>query len=1486
MTATPAAAASCEGSILDGSFVSAPVSGTVTDGQADCYPLSNVSVGQNLQLSLRYATQDGGPYWLIRDANDNTVCQGYFWSSGLCQLSGAPGWHLMVLNQSGQGSFSYSAAVRRLTNPSGCSALGTPAAWSFEGSRTDGAISAPQNAQCFTFSRTLGEADGRYWFRAVRSSGALSPRWAVYGPSGNEECGGGDNSAASACSLLGAGQYVLVVADSSETQSGTYFATAKRLSEPAGCGALSSLSFAAAATGGDISAAGQADCYSIPDVEAGDALSIAFHATSQTGGGSRWDVVDGAGAVACSSAYWYQTSCRLSGASGWSLLVYGEGTGTFNYQFAVRRLRDPEGCSSLGAPAAWSFDSPRINGSIPGSLAARCYTFSRQPEEADGFYWFRTERTAGAVNPQWDVYGPDGSRECTGNSNPATERCGLLAAGQFVFVVSDGAGQTGSYFATARRLNAPGGCGALSSVAFGAAPVAGEIASGGEADCYGIPGVVSGQKLSIGFSSSGVSGGSPRWTVVDGTGQAICDAQSYYQNICTLSGTNGWTMIAYDDGPGTLSYALAVRRLTSPQGCTPLATPGAWSYTAPRLDGTLNGPLDARCYTFTRQPGENDGAYWIRAARSSGGLYPTWQVFGPSGGVECTEGSFWPALPCELLSTGQFAFVVRPGSGEGAGSFYASLRQLNEPTGCTPVSSIAVGLPSTLGNLSAAGEADCYFLPAADEDIVKVETSGSANSFALMGPDGHVQCEVPSNCQLHGAGPYSLVVFASSGATGAYHFSLSCENPPCGQTDVAVTETLPSRVGQSRFASVLLRGHDLELLEGVDLRQDGAVVHGDLDPVAKNGRSVQVGFNLHAAAVGSWTLEAKFVGGVTRTLSAPVHVEAVHGPTITAQLLGRTVFRAGRASPITVEVSNSGNVDAIGVPVLLAGIPVGSTIEPQFKLQQPQGDISSISMVESSFDQSEDTLELDDGLAVPLFMPRIPAGRSVQLEFNITAPALGTNYELRASAGQCLVSSASTTAGPSTMKATRALVDDAFACALDVGGLVGDVIQNKYPLVAQGISCFNTGADIGTAMANYITLPLLAGVHDYQPVGAKDVFGFATDLAGCAVPGVAWVKKVMKFASPLVGLWNAGSDCWAAISSVRLPQQQVAAFDPNELVGPIGVGDAHYISGFQPVGYRVLFENKADATAPAQRVEITDQLDTSKFDPQTVLFDGFRFGSTSHVLAYPIGSVDETIDLRPEQNLQVRVTATTSPAGKIKIVLQAIDPDTLEPPTDPLAGFLPPNVDSPEGEGSIDFSVAARNLPSGSQLTNSAAIVFDANEPLDTGTWTNTIDKEAPSPTVAAAGTASESAEVSWGGTDDASGIGLWELEVSREGGPFKLWRTATAAGADEYLPASSGHYSFRATVLDRAGNQAQSSLAGVNLAPDGATQGGEGDGAGQTATLGGGPVPVPSTAVTRPKCRKGFKKKKVGKRTVCVKVKKRRHKHRKHFEQPAGGRR
>jgi hypothetical protein len=265
------------------------------------------------------------------------------------------------------------------------------------------------------------------------------------------------------------------------------------------------------------------------------------------------------------------------------------------------------------------------------------------------------------------------------------------------------------------------------------------------------------------------------------------------------------------------------------------------------------------------------------------------------------------------------------------------------------------------------------------------------------------------------------------------------------------------------------------------------------------------------------------------------------------------------------------------------------------------------------------------------------------------------------------------------------------------------------------------------------------------------------------------------------------------------------SYDPNFKTGPAGDASANrYIGGGVPVRYDVGFENQATATLPAQQVVVTDQLDGSKVDLSTFSPLAAAFGSQF----IPLSSNSPTTDLVVSLNttLSVRIQGGVNPAtGLVRFTFTSIDPTTYAPPTDPTVGFLPPDTDGIVGQGSVLFTVMPKaGLTTGTTFTNQATVVFDANAPIATPVWTNTLDVNLPVSHVQVLPSQESQASftVNWSGTDVGAGITHYAIFVSDNGSPYSVWLNAPSTTTSATYPGQSGHsYSFYSIAVDGAGN-------------------------------------------------------------------------------------
>ncbi len=279
--------------------------------------------------------------------------------------------------------------------------------------------------------------------------------------------------------------------------------------------------------------------------------------------------------------------------------------------------------------------------------------------------------------------------------------------------------------------------------------------------------------------------------------------------------------------------------------------------------------------------------------------------------------------------------------------------------------------------------------------------------------------------------------------------------------------------------------------------------------------------------------------------------------------------------------------------------------------------------------------------------------------------------------------------------------------------------------------------------------------------------------------------------------------------------------DPNDLIGPAGFGSAGFIVPAGPLPYRVDFENEATATAPTQRVVVTDQLDPS-FDWNTFELTAVGFGNVDIIIPPGSQHFQSTVDITENgQAIEVEIELGLNPlTGLVTATFQTIDPRTQLPP-DVLTGFLPPEDGTGRGKGYFTYIVAPKaGLPTGTQIRNVATVVFDANAPITTDQVDDddptkgidptkqdliTIDAGPPSSQVAPLPAIENSPNftVSWSGQDDpgGSGIASYDVYVSDNGGPFVPFLTETTQTSATFDGVNGHTYGFWTAATDNVDN-------------------------------------------------------------------------------------
>ena len=268
----------------------------------------------------------------------------------------------------------------------------------------------------------------------------------------------------------------------------------------------------------------------------------------------------------------------------------------------------------------------------------------------------------------------------------------------------------------------------------------------------------------------------------------------------------------------------------------------------------------------------------------------------------------------------------------------------------------------------------------------------------------------------------------------------------------------------------------------------------------------------------------------------------------------------------------------------------------------------------------------------------------------------------------------------------------------------------------------------------------------------------------------------------------------------------LSGHDPNDLFGPVGFGAPNFILPSQPLGYRIDFENDPGASASTAVVTITETLDAN-LDLSTFQLGAIGFGGITLNVPAGLTSYSTIVDDTAATGLDVRVEASLNVQTRVVTwTFTSIDPATGQPPANPLAGFLPPDVTAPEGLGFVTYTANAKaDLPTGTTISALASVVFDANAPIDTAVFTNTLDA-APPTTAITALPANEAPDFTlrWSAVDDigGSGIATYNVFVSTNGGAFQPFLLGTTQTAAAFSGVIGNTYGFYVTAEDNVGNE------------------------------------------------------------------------------------
>jgi hypothetical protein len=499
------------------------------------------------------------------------------------------------------------------------------------------------------------------------------------------------------------------------------------------------------------------------------------------------------------------------------------------------------------------------------------------------------------------------------------------------------------------------------------------------------------------------------------------------------------------------------------------------------------------------------------------------------------------------------------------------------------------------------------------------------------------------------------------------------------------------------------------------------------------------------------------------TCSANIYADGVPvcspvAPQLRVDIVGRDSIRANYPAAFDLVINNQGS-DAADVPLWISGIPLQAKVDLGFPLATPY-------RAPGEPDWSLDSLTFTSatGRYLALVIPRVPPGVTSR-RINLTVPSTVTSFSIRAALtppwvddnifGTCLVSGGAISNEP-CMETQLFVMNDTLAAHPEIQAMSGIGMWAKIGWQCEGATSLTAAQNKSRQALGYMKQLIEQGT---APSGCGDVL----------LPRWVDVLRVVTASS----------------------------LDPNDKL----TGRKRLSIG-QQIPYTIQFENDSIAAYAAHHVQIVDNIDISRLDPQTIDLGPIVVAGVPIPGPGQVSSFGPTyVQLRPTMSVKIQGTVDRG-YGFITWDFTSVDPVThQETPND--SGFLLANRYPPLGQGSVMFYVKPLgSLATGTSISNVATLIFDS-DPTPTPGVTSTVDRTPPTSVMNSGSPPSNSAvfPVSWHAVGSPTDLKDFTIYVSEnDGASWSFWKQ-TVETSGTYFGRPGTRYSFYCTASDTCNN-------------------------------------------------------------------------------------
>jgi hypothetical protein len=682
---------------------------------------------------------------------------------------------------------------------------------------------------------------------------------------------------------------------------------------------------------------------------------------------------------------------------------------------------------------------------------------------------------------------------------------------------------------------------------------------------------------------------------------------------------------------------------------------------------------------------------------------------------------------------------------------------------------------------------------------------GDGSGGFHLNPSGFVfnsQFETMRATDVNGDGKTDIVTIGSDATGNNEGINVLLNGVSAVQPSSAI-KISPATGGNCGFTTLTLWGSN-SITQKIHVRLQApgkpSINANDTGIAVLGTNVVKAQLSLDGAALGVYDLVITDSLGQEHLLPSAFTVQNCIPASTSIKIIGPDITRVGRNTIFYVDITNSGNCDALIVPVFLF---IGGHNSVYF----PDGVTNTDGTTTQPVSVDLNNYFGNDGpsKAYSLLLDKVPPDESIYLPVQITPEVPHEPFPVTGSTSPPLQHNPL----QQNNDGSQSLSKKDAECINDMGNLCLDIAATALGKAFPVADCFNNGFQL---------VKDFGGSKKAKERQSLDFANsFVQTVVSCGklfVPELAIPAALLHFYEALEDL-NKGKNLLNHCTKcginpfcnkdTKISEGQTSR-DPNTKYGT-GFGAEHWVADGETISYGISFENSDTARLAAQEISITDTLDVTQLDLSTFQSNLLQIGNRAIDLSYKHQINDtEFTDLRPGINLFLRTIVNLNQStGALKILLSSLDPTTMQLTANPLLGFLPPDTLAPNGEGAYYYSVKLKpHLPHEAKIKNRASIVFDKNASILTPVWINTVDTVRPVSAMheMPAFYNDTAIYLSWSGSDKGSGIQKYALYYSENNGPFTVADVALFDTNAIFMGKLDAQYQFYVEAIDNVNNQ------------------------------------------------------------------------------------